>query len=371
MTTDIAAASIRQRRVAVVFFGKHPAEFRRAKDMGPNSNASQPLLERCASSWIKRLFGAKSNKAVLFEIFAHSWSPEVSSLFDQLYSSPTPNSRLISSWHQPTLFRDGSKQLDIRCAGPSCERTASMLMSVDRGLQLKRDHEIRKGIQYDLVLAARHDLIFGSDVELKHEYWSAGPKDVWFLRSCLGVCAPSEPAAATIPPNCMLRSDLCPIPFITDKALKFRSNRIHSDWLFAGSSASADAMGDAVRTFREAAVKGRAQISIFAHLFWPFHVKAAGLSVRFGIAMYPRDVLLARNALRSEVEASDAAFGTFTPSEVSIGNKEDLSKLSHNEQYNRQCVVGGEARESINSRVLLMCCRENGTRPTDFHGCQR
>lgn len=370
MTADVAAAaaSVRHRHVAVVFFGKHPADFRRAKDMGPSLNASQPLLERCAASWTRRLFGA--NKAFEFDVFAHSWSPEVSSLFDQLYSSPAPNARLISSLHQPTLFRDGSsKQLDIQCAGPSCERTASMLMSVDRGLQLKRDHELRKGIQYDFVLAARHDLIFGSDVELRREHWAAGPRDVWLLRSCLGMCTASDPAAAAVPPNCMLRSDLCPIPFITDKALKFRSNRVHSDWLFAGSSASADAMGDAVRTFREAAVKGRAQISIFAHLFWPFHAKSVGLSLRFGIAMYPRDVLLARDALR---EASDAAFGTFLPSgEVSIGSTEDLDKLSHDELYNRQCVTGSGAREEgINSRVLLMCCR-NGTRPTDFHGCQR
>ena len=93
------------------------------------------------------------------------------------------------------------------------------------------------------------------------------------------------------------------------------------------------------------------------------------ISVGFGIAMYPRDVLLARDALR---EASDAAFGTFLPSgEMSIGSTEDLDKLSHDELYNRQCVTGSGAREEgINSRVLLMCCR-NGTRPTDFHGCQR
>lgn len=372
-------------RAALVFFGKHPAESLKSNDMHENSTASSMLLALSHASWTRRLLLA--NSLAQFDVFAHSWNPEVASQFRELWAKPAPNAQLVDAVHEVTHFRAGGRSIDFECVGSMCSRTASMLLSIDKAMLLKRTHELRFGFVYDSVIAARHDLYFGSDVVLPAELWQAGRRDVWLPQSCLGTCKIDETKPVgrdvqrLLDASCVLRSGDCPIPFMTDKVLYARERRSFNDWMFFGSSESADLMADAVRSFRQASsLLNRGDLTVSAHWLWPHHIlERIRATLRFGIVMYPRDVLLARDV---RIHGEAAAFGSWRVADESIvANREDLGSLEHPEAFNRQCQAATDSQTDglgISSRragAFWMCCNASAlpnrtVRATDFRGCQ-
>ena len=78
----------RNPRVALCFFGKHGDDAGPSRAMLPNATASTPILRASFASWRDRVVLA--NPQLHFDVFAHSWSPEVASLFEELWT-PRPS----------------------------------------------------------------------------------------------------------------------------------------------------------------------------------------------------------------------------------------------------------------------------------------
>eukprot|EP00966_Prymnesium_polylepis_P202340 4687497-Prymnesium_polylepis.1 len=92
-----------RRRVALVFFGKHSSGGR-SQAMGPSDNASVPLMRRAHALWMRHL--VRANAGVRFDVFAHSWSPEVASEFAELWEG-----FVVAQAHEPTHFTDDTRRV--------------------------------------------------------------------------------------------------------------------------------------------------------------------------------------------------------------------------------------------------------------------
>ena len=300
------AVQAQKRRVAIVFFGKFAslqATRGRSQNMRPHERASGKLIELAHASWAMRLLQA--NPDATFDVFAHTWSPEAVELFNALWGSAIKRQH-----HEPTRYLNGTKQLAFRCQVPAtgCERTISMLLSVEKALALRREHELESGARYDVVVVARHDLVLVRPLVLHAELSaSSASHDVVLPFNCPGSgCGRSEHDA-----GCLVGGRHCPVDYSGEPWQQ--ATYMVSDWLFVGQPAAVDRMGDALRNLHGYALSlSRFSPYLAAHAVWPWHAlqPRTGLRLRWGLVVAERDLLLARHAseaLRSRSDRASAA----------------------------------------------------------------
>lgn len=101
------------------------------------------LLRFSYEAWHARLLMV--NPGVRWDVFAHSWSPEVGDDFDSLWRGAHKggaHARLVSSLHEPTMWKftgdPTNTALRFGCNGQqvNCARTASQLLSITAELSL-------------------------------------------------------------------------------------------------------------------------------------------------------------------------------------------------------------------------------------------
>ena len=278
------------RRAALIFYGKHAtSNITRPQEADPHEKARVDFMRAAAGDWASRLVLA--NPMVRFDIFAHSWSPELASSFADAWWP-----LVVSHAHEPTHYvphASRSTHLAFRCGVDmiNCARTASQLLSVSRAILLKRDHEVLLGVDYPLVFVTRHDLMVRSDLTLHEVYWPTevpGPsRDIWFMAACSGTC--SAAAGASLPPNCELKGRLCPIDYAQDIQQQYF---IAPDWIFMGASHVTDTMGDVLRNYNPLSQTiSRYNNYVSTHYLWPMHALNVGLKVRWGLHA---DIVLSR-----------------------------------------------------------------------------
>tara|TARA_B110001452_G_scaffold131217_1_gene109023 strand:+ start:741 stop:2318 length:1578 start_codon:yes stop_codon:yes gene_type:complete len=315
-------ATQKKRRVALVFFGKfaningdgHATTRGRSQNMKPHERASGKLIELAHGSWATRLLQANPDCA--FDVFAHTWSPEAVDQFNSLWGDAIKRQH-----HEPTRYLkslvNGSakylhKALAFRCQVPAtgCERTISMLLSVEKALALRREHELQSGASYDVVVVARHDLALVRPLLLPAELSAAAASDdVVFPFQCPGRgCGRSQQDA-----GCSVGGRHCRVDYSGEPYQQ--ATYMVSDWLFVGQPNAVDRMSDALRHLHGYAL-GLSRFSPYlaAHAVWPWHAlqPRTHLRLRWGLVMAERDLLLARHAtaaLRSRSSSSGSGNG--------------------------------------------------------------
>ncbi|KAL1528560.1 hypothetical protein AB1Y20_009903 [Prymnesium parvum] len=262
------------RRVAIVFFGKH-SDGGRSQSMAPSKAASVRLLELAHGLWRRRVLLA--NPEVRFDVFAHSWSPEVAEDFLRLWQLD-----LVAHLHEPTHYTDDtSGHLAFQCTAPgtNCARTASQLLSISKALQLKREHELAAAFQYDFVLTARHDLAFSADLKLVPAMYSSW-NTVWFMRHCSHGCTAAK---GKVPPGCFASGRQC----VDGNHRLFYNGlnwQLFKDWMFGGSSSTVDRMGQASDHFHNySRIQMTATPYVSTHFIWPYHAAKTGLAISWNL----------------------------------------------------------------------------------------
>ena len=100
------------RLAALVFYGKHAGVLVRARELAVGVNASTDLISRSHSKWVSNLIDA--NPRALFDVFMHSWSPEVGDAMDALWGP-----MLVGRLHEPTRYTDAvTGHLAFQCSSP-------------------------------------------------------------------------------------------------------------------------------------------------------------------------------------------------------------------------------------------------------------
>ena len=160
--------------VAICFFGKHGVYRDRPSQQPPEMRADPRLLNASHAAWHRQLILA--NPHVEFAVFAHSWSPEVEHVFAERWGT-----LLMDARHEPAHYalsdeaqgganatKQAATPLAFKCAVPQkyCERTASMMLSMARSLQLKQSAELERGHTFAAVIVARHDVTLLRPLEL-------------------------------------------------------------------------------------------------------------------------------------------------------------------------------------------------------------
>ena len=270
--------------MALVLFGKlDVVQSSRAQLSSPMDRVSEAVIRRSHHDWSQNLL--RANEHVHFDIFIHTWSPDSRQLLTELWGG-----MLVSQAHEPARFADTSSQiLAYQCQVKliNCGRAMSQLLSIDKALQLKREHELATGLLYPAVIVARHDISLLSPSELPAAFLSPRAGDVWFQMDCgRGSCQVDGDFA--LPKGCAIGGRLC-----TSSAVNGSVPGLPIDWMFGGSSAVADLMGDLVRRFHDVSreMRNTEMRFISTHNLWPVHALKAGLSVRWEL---PRHVTLSR-----------------------------------------------------------------------------
>ena len=343
----------RNPRVALCFFGKHGDDAGPSRAMLPNATASTPILRASFASWRDRVVLA--NPQLHFDVFAHSWSPEVASLFETLWTlrpSGAGGNRarplLARHAHEPTMYkREGQNGLAFRCevSHGNCERSASALLSLSRVLRLKQDYELLEGKRYAAAIVARHDLLFARDFRLPPQMLGPGSRTLGLPSECFGKCGVlwpkslrtgADPRFAPPPPHCALRGRACPVPYITGRKRAWRV----IDWLFWASNDAADTMGDVMRHLGPytSDLRGMGVLFSATHYLWSYHAHRSGLTMEFGPLLVERDVALARTVPPAHRERPADALYCFNDAGGRVGRGLDnLTALPHPEALNRQC----------------------------------
>lgn len=291
----------RKRRVALVFFGKfastNPATRGRSQNMKPHELASSTLIELAHSSWVTRLLQANPDCA--FDVFAHTWSPEATAQFNSLWGGAIKRQHHEPTRYQKTLVNGSARyhrSLAFRCEVPAtgCERTISMLLSVEKALALRREHELESGARYEVVVVARHDLALVRPLLLPAQLSAAAASDdVVFPFQCPGRgCGRSQQDD-----GCSVGGRHCRVVYSGEPWQQ--ATYMVSDWLFVGQPGAVDRMGDAIRSLHSYALAlSRFSPYLAAHAVWPWHAlqPRVGLRLRWGLVMAERDLLLARHA---------------------------------------------------------------------------
>ena len=126
---------------------------------------------------VRHIFEA--NRAThTFDVFGHSWSPEVGAAVDALYEPKRSAHEREAIMRNRNLCRDiGERLRQLTLSGAlgtaqfmhfggvgrganSCERTASHLLGMQRTIQLKAVEERTGGFVYDVVIVSRWDVLW-------------------------------------------------------------------------------------------------------------------------------------------------------------------------------------------------------------------
>ena len=148
-----------QMRVAVVFFGTVGTEVAAAREV--NGDRGSPSLVRGAFNSFRQHVLAH-NPETAFSFFCHSWSPSLGELIDSLYVP-------VWSQHEQESLRDV----------PSSRSAA---LSIRRGHEAIRRHELTAGRRYSLVWVMRLDLAFVEPMRLA----ALPTAQLWLLDACCG-----------------------------------------------------------------------------------------------------------------------------------------------------------------------------------------
>lgn len=323
-------------RVALVFFGKHGADETRSHQMARAQTGSLALIRRSYQSWRSKLLDA--NPGSRFDVFIHSWSPEVADELTRLWGDT-----IVAQHHEPTRYiseHPGTTDLRFRCEAVQvlCERTLSQLLSISKALQLKRESELEQGAKYEIVLVSRHDLMLAADWRLPEYLWAAEAIDVWLPRQC-PACGNSRNVA--VPHGCKLVSEACEYDF----APKLKRTYLALDWFFAAASPAADTMGDLVRHHGAySRVLRQWSDRSDTHHLWPYHALHAGLRLNWGLLLHQRDFELARYGNQNASAPTDpgSAFRCYyaLPQNQKAAARPggvNLTRLPHPPFMNRQC----------------------------------
>lgn len=290
----------RKKRVALVFFGKHghfdeqSGSALRSQSMLPRHRANERLLQVAHAAWKRHLLQSNA-RDISFDVFAHSWSPETSTSFTELWRGMIRRQK-----HEPTRYANttasSSSDLVFRCRVPAigCERTVSQVLSLEKALSLRREHELEVGEKYDLVLVARHDIALLRPLRLPPAVFGLAGRDVVFPFYCPGRCQGEPAVTPSGATSCTLGGQQCPVTYGGRSPAEFTYWMI--DWLFLGAPDAVDAMGDATRRLNEYAMAlSRFSPYLGTHALWPWHALSTNLSLHWGLLVTERDVTLARH----------------------------------------------------------------------------
>ena len=283
------ATASRLQVVALVFFGKHASDMESSRALPVGGNASVGLITRAHSKWVANLIDA--NPHALFDVFMHSWSPDVAEAIDATWGP-----LLVRRQHEPTRYSDRvTGALAYQCERSElvrCARTASQLLSVFKALALKREHELSTGLRYDFVIVSRHDVSIMRPHRIPKAIYAAAAANesqVWFPASCgQSTCTPTDPTL--VPKGCAVDGRRC---LTTDPSFKRSSHAgaklgiapVLFDVLFAGSSAAVDRMGEGVHGYHAMAraILDAGERFTHSHLMWPYQAMRSGLRARWDL----------------------------------------------------------------------------------------
>jgi len=175
------------------------------------------------------------------------------------------------------------------------ERTVSQVLSLEKALSLRREHELEVGEKYDLVLVARHDITLLRPLRLPPAVFGLAGRDVVFPFYCPGRCQGEPAVTPSGATSCTLGGQQCPVTYGGRSPAEFTYWMI--DWLFLGAPDAVDAMGDATRRLNEYAMAlSRFSPYLGTHALWPWHALSTNLSLHWGLLVTERDhVTLARH----------------------------------------------------------------------------
>lgn len=252
-----------------------PPRATRSLDGAASSVASAAL---CAFSLERHVIAANA-EVQRFDVFGHSWSPEIGAALDALYA---PTLSVHERGIPLSRFRCPAPQFEARY----CHRTVSHLLGIARALALKRRHEVARGAKYDAVFLSRWDVLWKIPLrlpELPGWRWAAEKRrrSVWLPRICAPVArgdragfrmrqaicggAPSAWLASQAAHECSPAARACqhdmtrevrhrhrrglnanprPRPNPSPNRLQARELYVMDWWLVLGSSADADEFAD-------------------------------------------------------------------------------------------------------------------------------
>lgn len=221
-------------RVALGLFGRVGTN-RDAASFVKSGGGSGELVRASRASFARHVL--TSNPSCTFDVFAHSWSPELGALIDELW-------RPVWSAHE-----DDAKGAASQPSGQRASR------SIARLLGAKSAHERAVGRTYDLVWVMRHDVAFFAPVP-----WAGVPRaQLWFPGGCCRRTRLQPEVQFRVSRLCGLGSKeegsggdvqgVCRALFIADpSALQRRTSELTAegdamvvnDWMFAAPSPTAD-----------------------------------------------------------------------------------------------------------------------------------
>ena len=264
-------------QVAICFFGKIGTL---GKAAGQDYQSDPRIVYHSHSAFVRHVLAP--NPRTAFDVFAHTWSPEMGHDIDALYQP-------VWSKHQPPVPGTREEKTSI-LTGTVTAHSASR--SVFNVLRAKRQHEkiARGGRRYDLVWVLRCDLVFFRAVSFS----ALAPAQLWFARQCCKwVVEPGSPSAARIGRANGMANEAClgqggnPVGpcyayrFVagTGKAQMLTAegnNYFVNDWFFMAPSSTADSFGEVHLRF-EAYQRALLEVGIgvsWLHFLWAAHVHA-------------------------------------------------------------------------------------------------
>ena len=259
-------------RLALLFYGKHADEHHRSLDMQTHNTASSSLIRIAHRSWIT----AMNSSTFEYDVFSHTWSPEIISLFTQLWAE-----KLKGFYANKTLFRTNhsaalsltklrnahSKHSKLSCnyMQRNCERTISQLISMRNAIWLKQTYERNHNFTYDICVIARHDLVFSAQLSFNVTH-----NHIYFPQDC-GQCQ------IHVPINCKLLDSRCVVD-----ANRARQTYFIIDWMFWGTSEVSDKMARLIDHYNE---YSRPLSNVWrysgTHWLWPYHSIRMNFSIEF------------------------------------------------------------------------------------------
>jgi len=275
-------------RVALVLYGKvgsfkAPSSMTRADER--NTESGTHVLRHAHRTWARHV--AAANPRATFEAFAHSWSPEVGELIDELWAPKW-------SLHEEPRMRQFGSDVGASAAG-----------SMASALDAKASAEQAANATYDLVWAMRYDLLFLQPVPLA----SLPRAQLWLPSQCCdwepdpvlspGFVPPSVRTAVGRAEHECLGGlvhvvDACRVSHFlraggrkTDRLIRdAERNYFINDWFFVAPSATADTWGGLHHRHSAYAAALR-EVGIpltWQHFMWAAHVHHA---LRIGAGVRP------------------------------------------------------------------------------------
>ena len=268
-------------RLAIVLFGKigtleDPSSY--VKD----AHADARVVRLAADSLRRHVI--RANPEASCDLFIHSWNPSLAPIINKLYAPTHSGAGKLWSHHQPEIH----------------QQVVSSMTSLAAALAARRAHEASTGHPYNLVLAARHDLIWYTPLVLAR----LPRAQLWLPAQC---CRPDAGRDGEMPEGfedairakneeCLgdergVLNAVC----TTSRFLRFTStdrdmareaefNYYVNDWMFIAPSATADTFGQIAERHR-AYADALSEVGIYLnwlHFYWAAHVHHA-LHVSAGV----------------------------------------------------------------------------------------